>query len=292
MSFAFPPNPNPGDTYTGPNNVEYTWDGTKWVGVVAPTGGGGGDELLEVETTVTDADVSLAVNTHNVLTVSGLTALRTALFPAGAKGDVIEVELATKAPADYELLIAGDTGVSMRLRDQVPVTAAEVTRLLILGEAMRWVHDGTDWVCTALDDGRIPSFCSAWLSATAIGETANVMTIPTDKGGAWTWEQDNAEMARLATSAVRIRRANSYSFQTKATLSKSGSSIGVAFMLQGEYKTYNITYSAPGYITVYIEQQLRFNPHEEPQYAYRTSGGLGLAGGSNRLSYFFVRETF
>jgi hypothetical protein len=42
MSFAFPTNPNPGDTYTGPNNVEYTWDGTKWIGTVASTEGGGG----------------------------------------------------------------------------------------------------------------------------------------------------------------------------------------------------------------------------------------------------------
>jgi hypothetical protein len=293
MSFAFPPNPSPGDTYTGPNNVEYTWDGTKWIGIVA--GGGGGDELLEVETTVTDADVPLAVNTHNVLTVFGLTALRTALFPVGAKGDVIEVELATKAPADYELVIAGDTGVSMRLRDQTPVTAAELTRLFIRGEAMRFVHDGTDWVCTALDDGRIPSYCNAYLSTDATGESANVMTVPTDKGGAWTLEQDNAELARLATSGVRIRRANVYILQTKATLKNqaSNSSLGVGFLLQGAYKTYNITFAAPaGPITCYIEKQARFNPSDVPQYNYRRSGGSGLRGSNESITYFSVREMF
>ncbi len=32
MAFAFPAGPNTGDTYTGPNNVTYTFDGAKWVG--------------------------------------------------------------------------------------------------------------------------------------------------------------------------------------------------------------------------------------------------------------------
>jgi hypothetical protein len=255
----------------------------------------GTSELFKVETIVTDADVLLVANTRNVLTVSGLTALRTALFPAGVADDIIEVELATDAPADYELIIAGDTGVSMRLRKADAVTAAELTRMFIRGEAMRFVHDGTDWVCTALDDGRIPSYCNAYLSTDATGETANVMTVPTDKGGAWTLEQDNAEMARLATSGVRIRRANVYILQTKATLKNfaSNSSIGVGFLLQGVYKTYNITFSAVvGNLTAYIEKHVRFNPYDEPQYNYRRSGGSGLLGSNERITYFSVRETF
>ena len=348
MSFAFPPNPSPGDTYTGPNNVEYTWDGIKWVGSTAPAdhgaltgledddhpqylrtdagylqavvaganvtvddtdprnpvvsatasgdGGGGGDGLLEVETTVTDADVLLAVNTHNVLTISGLTALRTALFPAGTKGDVIEVELATKAPTDYELLLAGDAGVSMRLRDETPVTAAEVTRLFILGEAMRWVHDGTDWVCTALDDGRIPSFCSAWLSTAADGEAATTATIPTDRGGAWTLLEDNAELARLATSEVRIRRANLYDIQAKGTIkdTASGASIGVGFNFLGETSSYNYTLSyVSGRIVAFAARKRRFNPASLLQYFYLSGqGGRGLYAVNDRQSHFSVLEMF
>jgi hypothetical protein len=209
MSFVFPPNPSPGDTFTGPNNVEYTWDGIKWIGIVASTGGGGGGGLLEVETTVTDADVLLAVNTRNVLTISGLTALRTALFPVGAKGDVIEVELATKAPTDYELLLAGDTGVSMRLRDETPVTAAEVTRLFILGEAMRWMHDGTDWVCTGLDDGRIPCSLRADLTTSCDGEAVFTDTVPTSAPtpGAWTVIYDNAGLFTAGSSSATVRRS-------------------------------------------------------------------------------------
>jgi hypothetical protein len=209
MSFVFPTNPTPGDTYTGPNSVEYTWDGIKWVGIVASTGGGGGDGLLEVETTVTDADVLLAVNTHNVLTIAGLTALRTALFPAGVKGDVIEVELATDAPADYELIIAGDTGVSMRLRDADAVTAAELTRMFIRGEAMRFVHDGTDWACTALDDGRIPSKVRLYLSTASSGPTATWVQ-PTDHGGAWTKEFDIGNVGDVSSGGITTRRSGLY----------------------------------------------------------------------------------
>jgi hypothetical protein len=150
------------------------------------------------------------VKTHNVLTISGLTALRTALVPAGAKGDVIEVELATKAPADYELLIAGDTGVSMRLRDQTPVTAAEVTRLFILGEAMRWVYDGTDWVCSALDDGRIPCVGLLSLTTGCDGEPANVFSSPTDYGGAWTALTDIGEITFTSNGRIVPRRGGNY----------------------------------------------------------------------------------
>jgi hypothetical protein len=165
--------------------------------------------LAKVETTVTDADVLLVANTRNVLTVSGLTALRTALFPAGAEGDIIEVELATDAPTDYELIIAGDTGVSMRLRDADAVTAAELTCLFIRGEAMRFVHDGTDWVCTALDDGRIPSKVRLYLS-TASGGTTSVWTKPTDKGGAWTKEFDIGNIGDVSSGGITTRRSGLY----------------------------------------------------------------------------------
>jgi hypothetical protein len=293
MSFAFPPNPSPGDTYTGPNSVEYTWDGTKWIGTVA--GGGGGDELLEVETTVTDADVLLAVNTRNVLTISGLTALRTALFPAGAKGDVIEVELVTKAPTDYELVIAGDTGVSMRLRDQTPVTAAEVTRLFLLGEAMQWVHDGTDWVCTALDDGRIPSYCGVWLSTSATGESANTFAAPTSKGGAWTLFEDNAELARLATSEIRIRRANIYGVQVKGGLGTVASNTFLSIVIRSGGQTIVSASNADavGRAYAYGGRKPRFNAGELIQYAYTTSSGnKGLYGVNARQTHWSVLEQF
>ena len=32
MAFNFPTSPSPGQTYLGPNNIEYTWDGVTWMG--------------------------------------------------------------------------------------------------------------------------------------------------------------------------------------------------------------------------------------------------------------------
>jgi hypothetical protein len=210
------------------------------------------------------------------------------------KGDVIEVELATKAPTDYELVIAGDAGVSMRLRDEPPVTAAEVTRLFILGEAMRWVHDGMDWVCTALDDGRIPSYCGAWLSKAVTGETASVATVPTDKGGAWTLFEDNAEIARLATSGIRIRRANTYSIQQKGLSSSAASGaylligikIGAIAITHGLVVMHNTTQHV-----VYGAHRRKLSHADFVQYYYATSGSKGLSAGDN-MTYFFFLEQF
>jgi hypothetical protein len=217
-----------------------------------------------------------------------------ALFPVGAKGDVIEVELATKAPADYELVIAGDTGVSMRLRDQAPMTAAEVTRLFILGEAMRWVHDGADWVCTALDDGRIPSFCGAWLSTAATGESANTVTVPTAKGGAWTLSEDNAGLARLATSQVRIRRADIYGVQIKGALGTSTSNTLISVRMQsgGKPIVFASNTDPSGRAYAYGDEKARLNADELIQYAYATSAGNKGLAASDRGTYFFVLEQF
>jgi hypothetical protein len=276
----------------------FVWDGAQWVDAApAGEGGGGGGtfELLKVETTVTDADVLLVANTRNVLTVSGLTALRTALFPAGVVDDVIEVELATDAPTDYELIIAGDTGVSMRLRDADAVTASELTRMFIRGEAMRFVHDGIDWVCTALDDGRIPSFCSAWLSTAATGESINTVTVPTDRGGAWTLLEDNAEMARLATSKVRIRRANLYDIQQRGTVKNAttNTAIGVGFQLLGATIVFGYTISAPlGSIAALAAKRRRLNPADLVQNFYLTDGNKGLSDVNDRHTYFSVLELF
>jgi hypothetical protein len=208
--------------------------------------------------------------------------------------DVIEVELATDAPADYELIIAGDTGVSMRLRKADAVTASELTRLFIRGEAMRFVHDGTDWVCTALDDGRIPSFCGARLSTSATGESANAFAAPTDKGGAWTLSEDNAELARLATSETRIRRANIYDVQIKGALGSLVANTVISIMIRsgGATKVFSSTADPNGRAYAYGSDKIRLNVGELIQYAYTThTGNKGLAA-SVTGTYFFVLEQF
>ena len=113
-----------------------------------------------VDVSLTDSDLTAVVGKHYRINPSGMTADRNFILPAGADLQEVSFELAADAPADYELIIKGDTGVSVRLRQADAVTADEVTRCFIRGEAMRFVHDGTDWVCNARDDGRIPSSAS------------------------------------------------------------------------------------------------------------------------------------
>jgi hypothetical protein len=105
--------------------------------------------------TLTNAGLTSEAGTHYLIDASGLTADRNFILPSGADGDEISFELVTDAPADYELVILGDAGVSARVRNAAAVTATEVARCFVIGESMRFVHNGTDWVCNARDDGRI-----------------------------------------------------------------------------------------------------------------------------------------
>jgi hypothetical protein len=167
--------------------------------------------------------------------------------------------------------------------------------MFIRGEAMRFVHDGTDWVCTALDDGRIPSYCSAWLSTDADGEAQSTITVPTDKGGAWTLFEDNAEMARLATSEVRIRRANLYDIQARGTIKDqiSNGYISCGFQLSSVLIVYGYTIAAvQSRIAAFAAQRRRLDAADVIQYIYTGYGNRGLFAVNDRQSYFSVREMF
>ena len=161
-----------------------------------------------VDSIVTTTDVTVEAGKHYRLDVSGMTADRNFILPAGADLQEVSFELITNAPADYELIIKGDTGVSVRLRQADAVTADEVTRCFIRGEAMRFVHDGTDWVCNARDDGRIA--CSARLTLTtaaASSEPSATFVVPTDYSGVWTESFDNANIASTSNGTMTVRRS-------------------------------------------------------------------------------------
>jgi hypothetical protein len=260
----------------------FVWDGVQWVDAAPAGEGGGTSELLKVETTVTDADVLLVANTRNVLTVSGLTALRTALFPAGVVDDVIEVELATDAPTDYELIIAGDTGVSMRLRDADAVTAAELTRMFIRGEAMRFVHDGTDWVCTALDDGRIPCVGLLSLTTGCDGEPISVFSQPTDYGGVWTALTDIGKITFTSNGRIVPRRGGNYTVFISLWQLGSQNSImrlGVNRNAQAELVAYLATGYATGYQRLTSSDLINIPvPEEYLAFVYSSlAGSVGLS---------------
>jgi hypothetical protein len=103
---------------------------------------------LSATTTVTTANVTAAVNTRYELDISGLTAARSFVLPAGAVGDRIEV-LLTVGDATYELNIIGDTGISINSR----AAATLFTCLVVAGEHLAFVATSTsNWALVA--DGR------------------------------------------------------------------------------------------------------------------------------------------
>jgi hypothetical protein len=206
-----PADPAVGDLWY--ENVEdgrlFIWDGAQWVDASPAGEGGGTPAQTVVDLTVTTVDVTAEAGNHYRLDVSGMTADRNFILPAGVDLDEVSFELVTDAPADYELIVKGAIGVSGRLRNNDAVSAAEITRCFIRGEAMRWVHDGTDWVCTALDDGRIPCSLRADLTTSCDGEAVFTNTVPTaaPTPGAWTVIYDNAGLFAAASSTATVRRS-------------------------------------------------------------------------------------
>jgi len=162
-----------------------------------------------IASTLTTADLTAALNTHYLLDVSGLTATRNLILPAGTMdGDFVSWELKTNAPAAYELILKGDTAVIVTLRG-TSATAAEVTRYFIEGESGRAVFDGTEWRINRTDDGRIPCQMVLRLTTECDGETASAWTLPTSKGGAWTEESNIGACGSTANGSFTVRRANS-----------------------------------------------------------------------------------
>lgn len=178
---------------SGSNSV---WlDGTgAWT---VPSGSG----LTNSNISPTTSNVAAAVNYRYFADVSGLTNHRNFVVPAGAVGDIIELNIKT-GDDTYALVIIGDTGVSINGGS----TATEWSRLFITGEFIRLVADTTsNW--QVVDDKRIPCMGLLELSGADTTNTANTATTPT-------WDTkviDRGEMGDTTNYRFNVRRAGYYS---------------------------------------------------------------------------------
>lgn len=117
--------------------------------------------LSRVNSAITTANLTATVNAHHVLDISGMTAQRDLVIPAGTdEGDTISFHLETAAPSTigYELRLIGDTGVTLNLlgTDRT-ATADDRFCYYIKGESARLRWDATDskWLLDGAGDGRI-----------------------------------------------------------------------------------------------------------------------------------------
>lgn len=163
-------------------------------------GTGGAAAMTNSNISPTTANVSAAVNTRYFADVSGLTADRNFILPAGAVGDEIEVNI-TVGDTAFELVIIGDTGISINGGS----TATEWSRLFISGEAVRLIATSTtNW--QVVHDGRLPCIGQLHLSAADTTNTAATDTPPT-------WDTktiDRGEMGDTTNFQFNIRRAGKY----------------------------------------------------------------------------------
>jgi len=163
------------------------------------------------DTTVTTGNVSAAAGEFHRLTISGMTADRDFIMPTCSVGDnPIGFQLVSDAPADHELVLKGDTGVTVILKGE-EATAAEVTRYLIDNESAIFEAVGTNtWLC--VHDGRIPIAAridggSALTTQSLADETWVVLDNTTLDTALF----DNAGVADTSNGRLNFRREGLYS---------------------------------------------------------------------------------
>ncbi|MBN8654383.1 MAG: hypothetical protein J0M11_01510 [Anaerolineae bacterium] len=178
-------------------SVLFYYDGasSRWRVVGGAVGG-----LTNSASSVTTSNVTGVAGRRHILDVSGMTANRNFVLPAGVAGQEIEVNISV-GDDTYALILIGDTGISINGGS----AATEWSRLFITNETVRFVAtSSSNW--NVINDGRIP--CIAVLERQAAQSIANTTATkiafdaaPTNRGN----------MGDIATNdRVNIRRSNFY----------------------------------------------------------------------------------
>lgn len=148
----------------------------------------------------TTNNASAVANTRYFADVSGLTADRNFVLPApGVAGEFIELSITT-GDATYELVIIGDTGVTINGGS----AATEWSRLFITGENIKLVATSTsNWQVVV--DGRKRCTCRIYGDGPQ-SLTHNTTTTITLESEAF----DVGDIGNTGSNQIVIRRANKY----------------------------------------------------------------------------------
>lgn len=186
--------------------------------------------LLTAQSVVTTADLTLSTNTVEQVDPSGLTADRSIVLPAGATaGQTCGFVLTAATPAAYELVLKGDTGVTVQGYGGA-FTATEATRLCMREESALFMSDGADtWL--VLRDGRTPQTCS--LNATPTMTALSSWEV-LDLSAA-NIDIDNADLDDTANDRIYVRRDGVYIL-----------SVGIKWPTAGAGKTLFCAYNING----------------------------------------------
>jgi hypothetical protein len=169
-------------------------------GTITLMEGGSSSVLTNSNISPTTSNVTAAVNNRYFADVSGLTANRNFVVPAGAVGDIIELNIKVGDNA-FALIIIGDTGISI----QGGSTATEWSRLFITGETIKLIADTTsNW--QVVEDGRIPCLGLMTLSTDDTTNSVDTKTKPT-------WDNivhNVGDIGDTGNGRFNVRRAGRY----------------------------------------------------------------------------------
>lgn len=149
----------------------------------------------------TTGNVTAEVGYRYSVDLSGLTADRNFTLPSGDVGDCIELYVTDAAPTAYELIIIGDTGVTVN----GGTAATEWSRLLQKGERLKLILDTTtNWIVVA--DGRKPTSAQVYGS---FNHTSNGSYLVFDFSGLST-DHDTGSLIDTANDRFTVRRSGTY----------------------------------------------------------------------------------
>lgn len=169
-------------------------NGTTWTSGTIPT-------MSTSSISPTTSNVTAAKNTRYIANVSGLTANRNFVLPAGTAGDVIELNIST-GDDTYALIVIGNTGITINGGS----AATEWSRLFITNESVQLVAtSASNW--QVMIDKRIP--CLGFMDRITTAVTSN--TASTDTIFDWNNIRYNVgDIADTTNDRFNIRRANKY----------------------------------------------------------------------------------
>lgn len=270
-------------TLVAGSNVTITTNaGADSVTITAATGSG----LTNSNISPTTTNITASVNTRYFANVSGLTANRNFIVPAGAVGDIIELNIKT-GDDTYAFIVIGDTGISINGGS----TATEWSRVFISGETIQLIADTTtNW--QVVIDKRIP--CKASIARTTTQSINNATLTKVLHG---TTNVNIGDIVDIGNSKIVIRRAGNYRLLTQVyfdaalaarwidSIQKNGAQI---------FSSEESTYSALAYGVPQANNMVALAAADYiEQYCYQTQGGsVNISPAAGAEAFVILEEVF
>jgi hypothetical protein len=156
-------------------NSFFVSNGAQWIVLADGAEGGGGGGLTNSIAAVTTGNVTGVPGTRHILDVSGMTANRYFVLPAGMAEDEIELVISTEDDT-YCLIVKGDTGITINGGS----AATEWDRTQAKNDRVRFVAtSSTNWQTIGEFESRktLPSFEARQSTPHSVNNTTNTAII-------------------------------------------------------------------------------------------------------------------